>query len=215
VLRELARGRARVGNSVGKVIELGVPVLSIGLLVAALVASRSPAAAILVGSSSVRPVATVEARAGGEIWQDCSFSPATGVYRCEGVVNVSDSSVNLLNDAPPSWAFITPAIVASPETSGVRVRITRKLRLGGAYWVGADHGTVTMTAGDDFTHEFSKRSTLEIPTGTDTVVLETTLQDSGATSITIVDEDTLVPARAYLAPPPAMAPAAISAIAGR
>ncbi len=213
-LRKLARVRAVAGPYVGKVVDIGVPVTIIGLLIAGVVGTRQPASAFLVGSSGIRPVATVEARVDSGAWQDCSFSPVTGVYRCEGVVNVSDSSVNLLNDAPPSWAFITPAITASPEMAGVQLRISRRIRLGGAYWVGVDKGTVKMAADADFKHEFGARSTLDMTTGTYNVVLETTLQDTGATSITIVREDTLVPVRAYLAPPPAMAPAAISAIRG-
>jgi hypothetical protein len=36
---------------------------------------------------------------------------------------VYDSTASLLNDAPPSWAFVARAVVASADTTGVEIRI--------------------------------------------------------------------------------------------
>lgn len=211
-LRYLARGRAVLGRRLRRASEYAVPVVIIGLLVIGIARTRGPATAFLVGSAGVRPVATVETRVGAEDWETCSFSPLTGVYRCDGVVNVSDGSVNILNDAPPSWPFLTPAITATPELPGVELRITRKLRLGGSYWVGANRGTVTLSSGTDFKQEFSTRKVLEIPEGNYEMQLDTQLTDGTTTSIAIVQEGTLVPERPYLAAPPATPPASVTSI---
>ncbi len=212
-LRGLARLRRRGSRYVGRAIDIGVPLLILVLFLAGLVSAHGAAAkAVLVGTSGIRPVATVEARVGEQPWQECDFSAMTGVYRCEGVVNVSDASVNLLNDAPPSWAFITPAIVATPEMPGVEVRISRRIKLGGTYWVGADKSSVTMTAGTELNHTFDTRSVLEFATATYDVVLTTKLPDAAATSITVVQQSTLIPDRTFLVAPPSTAPPAVSAI---
>jgi hypothetical protein len=213
LLRRAARGRAYVRARTGRLIELGVPALIAAMLVYGFVSDRAGAGAILVGSSGLRSSATVEARTAEGPWSTCGFSSVTGTYSCEGVVSVYDGTTNLLNDAPPSWAFITPAILATAEAPGVEIRITRRLRLAGRYWVGASTGTAKMTVGTDFSHEFGVRSTMEIPKGSYTVELTAAVPE-GITplALTLVEEKTLIADQSFLVAPPAAPPASVSAI---
>lgn len=213
-LRRVAAGRAWVLARTGRVLDVAVPVVVAALLAFGFLAWRGPAGAVLVGSSGIRPSATVEARLGGDgaVWETCGFWAMTGTYRCDGLVSVTDTTLNLLNDAPPSWAFISPAITATPETPGIEVRITRRLRLGGTYWLGTNTGAATIKLDDEIAHGFGKRSGIEVPRGTYTVVLTAQLPDTAAQSIAVVQASTLVPARPFLAPPPDTAPASVTAI---
>jgi hypothetical protein len=213
-LREIVRLRRRAHPVVLRVAELAPAIVVVALIVLGIFQTQSPNKAILVGTSGVRPVATVEARVGGDAWEECPFSPTTGVYRCEGIVNVSDGTVNLLNDASPSWPFLTPAIIATAETEDVELRITRHMRLGGTYWAGSTKSTVTIAADNDFHHEFSTRTALDIPRGSYTITLATRVPNNAATAISIVQESALNPPRTYLVPPPDVAPA-LGAASGR
>jgi hypothetical protein len=167
--------------------------------------------AVLVGSSGIRSIATVEARYPDGEWQRCGFSAATGSYRCADLLYVSDATTNLLNDAPPSWAFITPAIAAYADRNEVEVRITRTLRLGGRYWLGSSSGKVTLLL-DETSYEFEAKTMLEIPRGEHTIQLTGTVPADGSLNIVFVREDTLVPERQFLAPPPALPPASVTSI---
>ncbi|HEX5058991.1 MAG TPA: hypothetical protein VFV99_06505 [Kofleriaceae bacterium] len=207
-LRDLVRARWQ------RVIEMAVPAVLIFLVVVGAITQRQSATALLVGSSGIRPTAHVEARFvnNGE-WETCGFSPFTGAYRCPDLVNVSDATVNLMNDAPPSWAFITPAINAYAETAQVEIRITRTVRLGGRYWLGSSYGNVKLLMDNSFAHEFGAKSTIDIPRGQHTIELTTQLPDDGSKSIVFVAERTLVPERTFLVEPPLQPPASVSAIA--
>lgn len=211
-VRVIARARRSLLSRTPRVLALAVPMLVVAMLVVGVIHERQGAGAILLGSSGIRASATVEARVADGEWEDCSFSPVTGVYRCIDLVAVHDGTANILNDAPPSWAFITPAIVAAPESSGVEIRITRRIRLGGRYWAAVSGGTAKIRVGDEFTHELGTRSTMEIPRGTYTVELTAQLPDAAQLSLVIVEEGTLVPERTFLQEPPAVAPASVSAI---
>jgi hypothetical protein len=193
-------------------VELLIPAVLIVMVVFGAISHGRSQTAFLVGSSGIRPVATVEARYPEGEWQRCSFSPTTGSYRCADLVSVSDASINLMNDALPSWAFITPAIAAYAETSAVEVRITRTLRLGGRYWLGSSNGDVQLRMDDAFSHEFAAKSTIDIPRGEHTIVLTGTAPPDGVLSIVFVAERTLVPEREFLVEPPAQPPASVSAI---
>ena len=136
----------------------------------------------------------------------------TGSYRCAEIVTVSDATTNVLNDAPPSWAFITPSIAAYAETAGVEVRITRALHLGGRYWLGANGGSAELVLDDHSPRAFETKTTLEIPPGEHTVQLTGRPPDRGVLHIVFVAEDALVPERPFLAAPPEQPPASVSAI---
>jgi hypothetical protein len=205
-LRDKVRARWQRG------IEIAIPAVLIVAVVYGVIARNRSQSAVLVGSSGIRPVATVEARYPDGNWERCSFSATTGSYRCADLVNVEDASINHMNDAPPSWAFITPAIAAYAETSAVEVRITRTLHLGGRYWLGASSGNVKLVMDDSFSHEFAGKSTIDIPRGEHTIVLTGTVQAESALHIVFVAEDTLVPEREFLVEPPAQAPASVTSI---
>jgi hypothetical protein len=213
VLRRAARGRAWVRARTGRLLEYGVPALIGAMLVFGIVSDRAGAGAILVGSSGLRASAKVEARTAEGPWSTCGFSSMTGTYSCDGVVQVYDGTTTLLNDAPPSWAFITPAILATAEVPGVEIRVTRRLRLAGRYWAGASTGTAKMIVGTDFTHEFGTRSTMEIPKGSYTVELTAPVPE-GITplALALVQEKTLIVDQSFLVVPPAAPPANVSAI---
>jgi hypothetical protein len=204
-LRNQLRARWRRG------VELIVPALLIVLVVYGAIARGTAQEAVLVGSSGIRSIATVEARYPDGEWQRCGFSAVTGSYGCADLVTVSDATINLLNDAPPSWAFITPAIAAYAERSEVEVRITRTLRLGGRYWLGSSSGKATLLL-DDSSYEFETKTTLEIARGEHTIQLTGTVPADGSLHIVFVREDTLVPERKFLAEPPAQPPASVTSI---
>ncbi|HEY5946298.1 MAG TPA: hypothetical protein VIV40_12435 [Kofleriaceae bacterium] len=212
VLRRMAGLRRKLRTHGQRGIEIAVPAVLIVLVVYGVIAGNQSASAVLVGSSGVRPSATVEARFLDGEWQTCSFSAFNGSYRCPDIVNVSDATANLLTDAAPSWPFITPSITAYSETMHVEVRITRTLHLGGRYWLGSN-ATVKLLLDNDKSHEFSAKSTLDIPPGEHTVQLTAEVPDTAALSIVFVAERALVPDRPFLAEPPAQPPASVSAIA--
>jgi hypothetical protein len=216
VLRRLARLRASVRARRGRIVAVSVPLLVVGLIAGGAFARLTAAPAFLVGSSGLRPVAAVEARLGdGDDWQPCRFSPVTGIYRCAGIASVSDGTVNVLNDQPPSWPFITPAVVASPESPGVEVRISRELRLGGRYWLaaaGAARVRARLGADAEVELELETKKVLDIPPGTYDITFTAKLPDVAPVEISLVEESTLVPARPFLVPPPSEPPASVTAI---
>lgn len=213
-LRVVARVRRWLSARQRKLVGIAVPAGVLSLLVVGILARRGPAGAVLVGSSGMRATATVEARKGGGDWQTCELVSLTGIYECEDVVSVADTTANLMNDAPPSWPFITPAITLTPSLFGIEVRITRELPLGGTYWLATNRGEVRFRAGDalEQTIKPGPRAIAEIPSGTYRAEITTTLSEGLAQSIAIVRADTIVPDRTFLAAPPASAPAAVRAI---
>lgn len=208
-----ARLRAHARTTIA--IAIAIPLVVVALVVIGAIRQGRAQQAVLVGSSGLRPSATVEARfVGSDAWQTCTFSPVTGSYRCPELVNVADGTVNLVTDAPPSWPFITPAITAFAEASQVELRITRTLRLGGTYWLAAKSGRVSFaldgTRRLDFT---SAKTAVQIPPGEHTVELTARVPDAAPLEIVFVAERSLVPARPFLVPPPPAPPAAVTAIA--
>jgi hypothetical protein len=212
VLRRLAWLRWQVRGRWQRGLEIGMPIVLVALITVGVIGQHLSQTAVLVGSAGVRPVATVEARFLDGPWQACKFSAFTGAYRCPDLVSVSDATVNTLNDAPPSWAFITPAIAAYAETAQVEVRITRTLRLGGLYWLGAN-SEMTLVVDGKSTHEVGEKSSLELPPGEHTVQMTARVPDAATLHIVFVAERTLNPERSFLVEPPMQPPASVSAIA--
>jgi hypothetical protein len=213
-LRRFVWLRGHVHRRAPRAISIAIPVLVIALLVYGIVTQSRPQSAVLVGSSGIRPSATVEARFvdTGE-WETCSFSPITGSYRCPDLVTVADATINLMTDAPPSWPFITPAIAAYAETASVEVRITRTLRLGGRYWIGANADDVQLVVDDEFKHSVSRtKTTVDIPRRKHTVQITARVPADAALHVVFVAESSLVPERTFLAAPPDQPPASVSAI---
>ncbi len=213
VLRRFALLQARLRAAANRIWEIAIPLAIGGLLVWGIVRQRAGAGAVLVGSSGIRPSARVEARSGNGDWQTCRFSPLTGTYRCAGIASVYDGTINLLNDAPPSWAYITPAILATSQSPATEIRVTRELRLAGTYWAASTGTDAKMTAGD-FSHELTtNRAMMQIPKGTYTVQLTTRVPEGpNPTALTLVEQSTLITDQSYLVAPPPQPPGAVSAI---
>jgi hypothetical protein len=212
VLRRAIRLRNKLRVRWQRGIEIAIPALLIVALVYGIIARGRAQSAVLVGSSGIRAVATVEARHPDGEWQRCKFSAMAGTYTCEDLVTVSDATTNVVNDAAPSWPFITPSIAAYAESFEVEVRITRTLHLGGRYWLGSNGGKVKLAMDDAFKEEFGDKSTMDIPRGEHTIQLTATVPGDAALNIVFVAEDTLVPERAFLVEPPAQPPASVTAI---
>jgi hypothetical protein len=213
ILRRLARLRRRGLARARTVLELGVPAVLSVLVVRGCMAERGRTLSLNVGAG-VRGTATVEARVDGGPWETCGYSAFTGQYRCTDVVTVTDATTNLLNDALPSWAFITPSISASPDADNVEIRVTRDVRLSGRYWAGVNLGSATLEVeGEGGQRSIVQRSLLDFDDkGERAAVVTARVPFGGVLQITMVAEDTLQPPRPFLAGPPELAPPAISAI---
>ncbi|MCX5742717.1 MAG: hypothetical protein NT062_09495 [Proteobacteria bacterium] len=186
-------------------------------IVIVLVAGRAvlqctaPARDLGVGSG-LRPIATVEARrAIGGDWTRCGYSRLLGEYRCPGLVTIADATATTINDAAPSWPFVTPAIVASPEAA-CEVRITTTARLAGRYLASVSRGTAQVTAFGDSPDLVTRSTPLHYTDAGDRVVTITSTVTDGNWSFAFVRADTIIPDRPFLIAPPPIAPAAIRAI---
>lgn len=211
-LRRVASVREHVRGRMRQIVTVLVPGLLVVLVGHGALEARRPARAVLVGASGVRASAVVEARLGDGSWRPCEFSMMTGTYRCADLVSVTDVTTNLLNDAAPSWAFITPSIAAYADTSDVDIRITRTLRLGGRYWVAATSGQATLQLDGKRIDDISEKRVIEIEPGEHTVVLTASVPARGTLQLVFVAEDTLVPTRPFLAAPPEQPPPSVTAI---
>jgi hypothetical protein len=181
VLRRIARTRIRIPR-------VAIPI-AIGLvLLAGLRTSVAPARAFLVGSG-VRPVAPVEARLVGGAWTTCKYAVLTGEYDCDGLVTVTDSTGNLVSDAPPSWPLMTPAVVAHAYCPLVEVRVRRTLRLAGRYAVAAsDRVTLTIDGRD---RDVTRQTELEVSDGDHDVVWEGSVPNTGPRRMVLVQDSAI------------------------
>ncbi len=190
------------------IVRLAAPV-AIGLLaVRGCRSARAPESAILVGSG-LRSDARVEARIGAGAWESCDHSPSRGDFRCAGLATIADGSANLANDAAPSWAFTTPAIVVNRETEGVEVRISMTARLAGRYWAAASADTDISFDGD--VDHVQATALIDLDDKDHDVVI-TAVVPSEPLRITVVADTAIQPDRAFLVRPPPAPPAAISAL---
>ena len=122
-----------------------------------------------------------------------------------------DATASLINDAAPSWAFVTPAIAASADTLGVEIRIRLRARLAGVYEAAVSDGSAELST-DGEPAQTIERDRLEFADrGERTVEIRSSVPTTGW-AFTLVREDTLVPARPFLDAPPAEPPAAVRAI---
>ena len=210
-LRWLARGHRALSVRGADIARIGVPVVLLALVVRGCVDRQRPARALEVGTG-LYGGATVEARSGrngADEWQHCGYSALDAAYSCPGLLEVHDGMVNLLNDAPPSWAFNTPGLVAAADVPGVEMRVTLDMRLGGRYWAGASKAAELRIDGER--HPLG-RAILSLGDGGAHHVQLLAAVPTDGLAITMVSEDTLVPPRAFLDGPPSQAPAAVRAI---
>lgn len=210
ILRRVARLRARMPAAISLAAHVGVPLVCIVLLARGCFEQHAVAPDLELGSG-VRATATVEARLGDDPWQTCSYARAEGVFYCEGLLVARDATTRLLNDAPPSWQFITPAIIATADVPGTEIRVRLHARLEGTYWTAVNDGSAALRVDGDEERTISNSMLTYGAAGDRTVEIVATIP-ALEWELTFVREDTLVPARDYLVAPPEVAPAAVTAI---
>jgi hypothetical protein len=160
----------------------------------------------------VRPTARVEARRLGGPWQRCDYLRVTATYDCEGLVTAYDATANLLNDAPPSWGFVAPAILATAYVSDVDIRIWMHARLAGTYDAAVNDGVVTLTAGSDAPRMIERETVGFLDRGEQLIELQAHVPPA-VWSFSLVRDDALVPERPFLAWPPDQPAPEVQAIA--
>jgi hypothetical protein len=210
VLRRLARWRAGVPALARKVARVGVPLALVVLLVRGCRDERGPTRALELGTG-LRATAEVEARGIDGVWKACDYAPLTGSYVCGGLAVAYDAMANLLNDAPPSWGFNTPAILASAYAPGVELRVRLRARLDGRYWTAVSEDQISLEVAGEQAREIDRAIVDYEDKGEREVVLRAAIPMTWW-AFTFVREDTLLPDRAHLRRPPAEAPAELRAI---
>ncbi|HUH02313.1 MAG TPA: hypothetical protein VML75_09970 [Kofleriaceae bacterium] len=210
MLRRMARGRRRLA---GPARLLGWGALGAGaiaLVVFGAIGSTKAARSLQLGHGLVGD-AVVQARKPGEAWQDCGYSAVRGAYRCDDLLFVEDGLAALLNDAPPSWAFVTPSIRVVAEDPPVEFRIKHAVRLGGSYQAASRDGPVELDI--DGEHKVvGGQTSIDLGRTRDrTVTLEGTARNK-ALVLTMVRWDSIDPKRRYPGvperPPPSVSAAA-------
>ncbi len=212
VLRVLVRVRRRGLGAVGLALRLGVPVVLVALVVRGCLDDARPIRALTLGSGA-RATASVDARKLGGDWEPCGYVHLTGAYHCDGLVTVHDATASLLNDAAPSWPFVTPAIVASADTVGVEMRIRLHVRLDGVYAAAVSESTVEL-ATDGQPAQTLDRGELRYADRGDRVLELRAEVPMTSWAFTFVRRDTIIPDRPFLAGPPAEPPGEVRAIGG-
>jgi hypothetical protein len=204
VLRGIAGLRERLPRVVWLAAHVGVPLACIALLARGCADRQSIARDLELGTG-VRATATVEARTGNGAWESCGYSRIEGVFYCEGLIVAQDATVNLLNDAAPSWAFTTPGVLASASQVDAEIRIRTRARLGGKYWTAVNDGTVTLDVEQEDPRTLRRGILTYDDRGERDIEIRSKVPMSGW-QFTFVREDTLQPDRTFLDGPPSEPP---------
>jgi len=159
----------------------------------------------------LRATASVEARTHDGAWQACGYVRLTGAFECAGLLTAYDATASSLNDAAPSWGFVTPAITASADVPDVEIRIRLRARLAGAYYAAASEGTVEFASEGEPVRTIGSQRLAYVDRGERAIEIRAEVPVT-TWSFTFVREDTLVPDRPFLAAPPEIAPAEVHAI---
>jgi hypothetical protein len=206
----IARRRGRLSGAGRTAIRIAVPLAVIALCARGCIAGRRPAPALMLGSG-LRATATVDARKLGGDWHACDYLRITGEFHCDGLVTAYDSTASLLNDAPPSWAFVTPAIVASADTTGVEIRIRLRARLAGVYDAAVSQGSALLSL-DDGPARTIERDTLDLADHGERAIEIRGKVPLNTWAFTFVRDDAIVPPRPFLEGPPDEPPARVRQI---
>lgn len=211
VLRAIARRRWPV---IGwRALQIGVPVVIVALVIRGCVDDARPVRALALGAG-LRPTAEVQARLMNDTWQDCPYHRLSGQYDCDGLVTAWDSTTTELNDAPPSWDFVTPSISAAAYTVGVEMRVIVHAHLAGAYTIGASDAETELHVAGEPRIALGRDHATYADAGERVVEIRARVPLAGW-AFTMVRDDTLVPARPYLAGPPGAPPSEVLLISGR
>ena len=211
ILHRLALERRRLPRLLGLATRYGIPLACIALLARGCRDDRSITQSLELGTGA-RATATVEGRTGDGPWQTCDYSRLEGVHYCDGLVIATDGMAATLNDSAPSWGFNTPAILVTPDEPDAEVRIRLRGRLSGTYWTAASAGSATLEVEGDQQRVVTRSILTYGDEGEREIEIRAKLPSYDAWSFTFVHEDTLLPPRPFLDPPPATAPPAIRAI---
>ncbi|MBA3391987.1 MAG: hypothetical protein H0T89_05045, partial [Deltaproteobacteria bacterium] len=211
ILRRLARLRCRLPAVISLAIRIGVPLVLVMLFARGCADRGGPMRALELGTG-LRPSATVEARLVDGDWETCGYNAITAIFACDQLLVAYDGMASLLNDAPPSWGFNTPAIVASAHRTDVEMRVRVDAELDGTYWMAASDRATVVVSGEA-SREID-RAIVTYARGPRTIEVRAAVPTS-SWQLTMVHEETLVPARPFLAAPPAIAPASVRAIGDR
>jgi len=209
-LRVLVRGKRRVAGAGRIALRVGVPLGFVVLVVRGCSDDGRVTRAVVLGGG-LRATASVEARLAGGGWERCGYVRLTGAYDCDGLVTAYDGMASLLNDAPPSWGFNTPAIVAAPYTAGVEIRIRLRARLAGAYDAAVSEGRAELASDGEPARTIERGELQFVDRGERELEIRAPVAISGW-ALTIVRDDTIVPPRPFLAGPPDEAPGEVAAI---
>jgi hypothetical protein len=212
VLRAAARWWPRWPAIGARALQIGVPVVIGALIVRGCVDRARPVRALALGNG-LRPTAIVEARQMNDTWQRCDYERISGRYDCDGLVTAWDSTAVLLNDVAPSWPYVTPAISAAAYTSGIEMRVVLTARLAGSYsTASSDTSTELRVSGHDRLGLGHAEGL--IYAGEQTIEIRAEVPLAGW-QLSFVRDDTLEPARPFLALPPSTPPPAVLAITAR
>jgi hypothetical protein len=209
-LRWLARRRVAWRRGGVLAIRIGVPV-AIAALVARGCLDRAGQARALELGSGLGATASVEARTPDGAWRSCDYGRLTGMFDCDGLVTVYDATANLLNDAAPSWPFVTPAIVAVADAPGVEIRIRLHARLSGVYYAAINEGSAEFATEGEPVQTIERGRLAYVDRGERAIEIRAKVPMT-TWAFTFVREDTLVPDRPFLVAPPPDAPAEVRAI---
>ncbi|MEO8704931.1 MAG: hypothetical protein ABI867_33065 [Kofleriaceae bacterium] len=203
VLRRIAR----LPDYSGKVAMYGAPLVLGLLVIKGCSDAERPIRALELGSG-IRGNATVEARVAGGAWQTCDYHRVQAAHVCDGLLVAYDGMTALLNDAPPSWAFNTPGIVASADVPEVEMRVKLRAHLAGTYWSATSGDSAALDVSGEQTRLIERSIVSYSDEGVRSMELRARIPMTTWT-FTFVHDSTLAPRRDFLAAPPEAAPAAI------
>src|SRR5262249_31363942 len=135
----------------------------------------------------------------------------TGEFLCDGLLDAYDSTATLINDAPPSWGFITPAIAASADVPGVEIRVRLRARLAGGYYAAVSQGSAELGC-DGRPPQTIQHSQLDYDDRGERAIEIRWKVPTTSWSFALARGDTVLPPRPFLKAPPESAPAELRAI---
>jgi len=205
-----ARWRRRWPAAGQLAIRAGVPLVLLVLTVRGWRDDDGDARALMLGGG-LRATAEVDVRTGAGAWQSCGYVAVSGSFECDGLATAYDATANLLNDARPSWGFITPAIVAFANAPDVEIRIRLRARLSGMYDAAVSEGSVELACDGDPVRTIERKRLLYVDRGERAIEIRSKLPMS-SWAFTFVRDDTLAPPRPFLDEPPEAPPPSVLAI---
>lgn len=200
--RRLLRAFARAGRFVRRerayIGKLALVVLVVAVLGSSVRALRRATPALEVGSGLL-PVARVEERDGAG-FRACHYSWLSGQFRCPSGALVFDAEAQLLNDAPPSPALVSPVVRLRARSRPSELRVVFEARLQGEYWARAAGAPATLSAaGVPGVTLDEQQISLVYPgkTARREVVLEARVEARASADISVVRARALEPVRDY------------------